>query len=202
MTDLYPELLREVEVVQFGATLQSLVKLGKRGNQMETKKLVLVINGKRQDPIACNMLNFQIEGDTVTLEASLVADTEEAPAVDGIDSVMNDTIFMLQGDDLDALTLLSDFRAEPNKITGEDGLPPVAVTIESGVYNIQDMTAIQNASLDLIAQERTYLDDGYQVVEVSVPRYIYENINDFKLIETAVLHKTADKPAEVASVEE
>lgn len=199
MKSLYPTLLREVETPQYGATLQSIVKLGKRGEQMETRKLVMVLNGDKQDPIECATLNVQIEGDTIVVDVRTAEQPvdEGAPAADGLAVSEMTNNFRLQGEDLDAFEMLSDFRLLDNKTVAEEGKTFVAVTLESSVYNIQDLSAVQNASLELMEKERKYLADGYKVYTVSTPRYDYESTNHFKLIETASLYKET----EVASVE-
>jgi len=195
LTDLYPTLLRDVDAPQYGATLKSIVELGERGKQM-ARKLIVTIDGAAQPAIECSAVNVAFEDDTVVVKVSTLKNTgfskntgSDGPSVDGLQPLTSTKVFRLMGDDLDAFMLLSDFRLEANKTEKIPDQSPRAVTIESETYDIQDLSAIQNASLDLIDKERRFLDDGYLVHSASEPRYEYEDANHFKLIETAVLFK-------------
>lgn len=198
MSDLYPTLLRNIETPIYGATLQNIVTLGdKRSKEMDAKRLVIIVDGDEYDPIECTSLDIQICGETTTITVCTIATSKDtkrndkinAPTPDGFLLQEHPDIFTFQGEDLEAFLELSEFRIDKNKTVIFSNQIPSAVSIESDTYDIQDITSVQSASLELIDKERKLLEDGFKVVQVNTPRYNYENANNFKLVETAVLYK-------------
>ena len=162
------------------------------------KKLIVSIDGEKLDPVVCSSINIQFEGDTVIVNGSTEnVPEEDTPTEDGVALPVHTSAesFLLQGDDLEAFKILSEFRREEFTMNKEDAEKPTAVVLESGVYNIQDQTAVQSASLDLVEQERKYVDDGYMVISTEIPKYEYETDFDFKLVESVVLSKVDKEPS-------
>ena len=176
---------------------------------MGTKKLIIVYDKLEYNPIDCQSATIEFEGDTIRLNVILTKDKdedEEAPSLSQLpDSRLKNVpqakaiipaaktdMFMLQGDDLEAFEQLSSFHFEGNQRqkTKKDKLQ--AYTLESGVFDIQDLTSIQNAILDIVEKEKQYIDQGYKVFKTNVPRFDYENDNNFKLVESVVLMPPAD----------
>ena len=190
--DLYHTLLKNTEQISFGVNPVSVILKPKGEVVVKTKKLSVIYDGEQQEPIDCRSVEIKFEGDNIILnivpvkieEQSVIEDAPQAEAV--IPATKTDT-FMLMGDDLESLELLSDFRKEENlgQKTANDKLE--AYTLESGVFDIQDLTSVQNAMLDIIEKEKQFIDQGYRVFKANIPRFDYENSNDFKLIESVVL---------------
>jgi len=193
MSDLYPTLLRDEKSLQFGATLQNIVSLEKRDEKM-SKKLVIVIDGDKIDPVEYSALDIKFEGDSViinvtssTSPSALPIGAEDAPSVSGyLDETPNDA--NLSGQDLAEFTVMSEFRLEENKC--ENSGEATKITLESKLYDIQDMSSIQNACFDLVELEREYIKDGYKISAVADPLFVYETTNNFKLVETTRCQKS------------
>ena len=104
--------------------------------------------------------------------------------------------FLLKGDDLESFEMLSDFRRKENQgeKTKNDKLE--AFTLESGTFDIQDLTSVQNAMLDIVEKEKQFIDNNYKVFKTNIPRFDYENVSNFKLVESVVLMKQTTKITE------
>jgi len=195
MADLYPILLKNTEQKKFGVNLMNIIIPKSKGEVVETKKLLVTYNGEVQEPINCQSITVKCEDDTIMLDIVLVKENEEHPATKAVpqaEAVIptseTDT-FTLQGDDLESLELLSDFRKEENQDQKGENDKLEAYTLESGTFNIQDLSSIQNAVLDIVEKEKQFIDQGYKVFKINAPRFDYENKNDFKLVESVVMMK-------------
>ena len=193
MADLYSTLLKNTESISFGANLTNIIALKSKGEVvMKTKKLLVIYDGEKYEPVDCQSVEVKFEGDTITLDIILAKDEgqlKEVPQTEAVIPTAETDTFMLQGDDLESFELLSDFHRAENQgqKTGDDKLK--AYTLESGIFDIQDLTSIQNAMLDIIEKEKQFIDQGFKVFKVNTPRFDYENSNNFKLIESVVLIK-------------
>jgi len=198
MTDLYTTLLREEKVISYGATLHNIVPLTKENKGNKMKKVVITIDGIATEAIICNDLNVKYGNETINIDLhTFVVEKGIAPSpsVDGFgneEEEVSTSSYELQGDDLDAFAMLSEFRMTQNKTEKIEGVTPTAVTIESELYNIQDSPSVQNASMDLMEREHDSLQNGSKVYNVSNPRFVFEDKDNFKLIETAVLYKDTE----------
>jgi len=203
MTDLYPTLLREVDKYTFGVTLQNIIPLIKRGNEMRTKRLVMVIDGMEYNAIEYESLGFQFENNTVIINVKtenqdateeVVEIKKDVPTPEGF-IAMDATAhqYQLTGDDLDAFNSLSSFRISENVTKEIEGKIKVDVIIESDVYDIQDMMSVNTAILDLSHKEDQFIATGYKVFNASVPTYSYIDSDNFKLVENVVLYDFKDK---------
>ncbi len=199
--EIFTVLLKNTCSPTFGAKPSNVVFQKKKQGEviMNINKLLVTYDGEEQEPVKCQSISMSISGDTILLDivprkgeehqaedTSQAEDTPQAKAV--VSSNVSD-MFMLKGDDLESLTLLSDFRNKENQgqKTGNEKLE--ACTIESGTFDIQDLTSVQNAMLDIVEKEKQFIDNGYKVITVNIPRFDYENSSNFKLIESAVLIK-------------
>ena len=125
MTDLYPELLRDVEQALTGATLTNIIALKKQGEVVKTTKLRVSYNGEEYDPVDCQSVSVKLENDTILLDIILADDkVVEKPPVPQAEAVVPakpTDIFILQGDDLEAFQMLSIFaREEHHREKAED----------------------------------------------------------------------------------
>ena len=196
MADLYPVLLKSIDNVSFGANLMNIIALRKGEVIVKTKKLLVTYDGEKQEPVDCQLVEVKFEGDNIILNIVPAKNVDQLPAAKDtpqtkaiIPAVVTDK-FILQGDDLEALEALSDFRKKENIAEKTDNSKLVAYTLESGAFDIQDLTSVQNAVLDIIEKEKQLIDKGYKVFKTNIPRFDYENINNFRLIESAVLIKS------------
>ena len=197
MPDLYNILLKNTENILFGANPMSIIAPRKGEVVVKTKKLLVTYNGEEQEPIDCQSVTIKYEADTIILDIVLPLKDEEqktttaetVPQAEAIIPASETDTFILQGDDLEAFEMLSDFRREENQAqkTEKDGLN--VYIIESGTFDIQDLTSIENAMLDIVAQERQFIDKGYKAFKTNTPKFDYENSNNFKLVESVVLIK-------------
>lgn len=170
---------------------------------MSHSKVIIEVDGIVAETIPCEDVNITFDGDSIIVKVSSADGAgvdSDAPTPDGFSIPETSENLQLTGEDLESFDLLSEFRIPENRTKKIKDVESDAVTVESESYNIQDLASIQNASLDLIERERKFLDDGYLVISSEVPKYVYENFNYFKLIETAVLYK-AEK-ATATSVED
>ena len=181
----------------------NIILLKKRGEVIvKVKKLLVTYGGERQEPIDCQAVEIRFEGDTILLNIVLVEDAEaqhkavqsdkpqvDEPQVTAVVPIAATDKFVLQGDDLEAFEMLSDFRREENTGQKTENDKLEAYTLESGVFDIQDLASVQNATMDIVAKEKVFIDSGYKVFKINIPRYDYENNNNFKLIESVVLLK-------------
>ncbi len=163
MPNIYKVLLKDVEHKSFGASLTNIISLKKGEVAMATtKKLVVIYDGDEYEPVNCQSVKIQFEGDTVILTVVLMKDepqTEvtpnDAPVEDAVISTSPDETFELQGDDLEAFEALSDFRnVEYQSKEKNDSKLEETHTIESEIYDIQDLQSVQNAVYDLIEREK------------------------------------------------
>lgn len=195
MVDLYPTLLRDVKMHEYGATLSGIASLGQRGKEMETRKLIVIVDGDKYDPIECDSINISFENGTIkvdVLTATKVAPTtEEAPAEKGFTVAEYTDKFSLSGPDLMAFESLSKFRDDSNKSTETAGK---FISIETEKYNIQDMNSVQAAILDLVEKESNQLTEGQKVVSVNFVEFKYVDDDNFILIETAILSDPEEVP--------
>jgi len=199
MADTYPFLLKNVEHKSFGASLTNIISLKKGEVAMATtKKLVVIYDGDEYEPVNCQSVEIKFEGDTVILTVALAKD-ESQPVEDAVISTSPDETFELQGDDLEAFEALSDFRnVEYQSKEKNDSKLEEAHTIESEVYDIQDLQSVQNAVYDLIEREKELLNKGYTVFKYTVPKFDYKDKNLFKLVESVVLIMTTKTANELA----
>ena len=193
---LYDTLLKNTENISFGVSPFNVIALKKQGEVVvkKVKKLLVIYDGEEYDPVDCQSVEVKFEGDTIILNVVLAEDNEEQqpeniPQAEAVVPTSKTDTFMLQGSDLDAFKALSDFRRKENlgEKTDDDKLE--AHTLESGTFDIQDLTSVQNAILDIIEKEKQFIDRGYKVFKINTPpRFDYEeNGNNFKLIESVVL---------------
>jgi len=174
----------------------NIIALRKGEVIVKTKKLLVTYDGEKQEPIDCQLVEVKFEGDNIILNIVPAKNVDQLPAAKDtpqtkaiIPAVVTDK-FILQGDDLEALEALSDFRKKENIAEKTSNSKLVAYTLESGAFDIQDLTSVQNAVLDIIEKEKQLIDKGYKVFKTNIPRFDYENINNFRLIESAVLIKS------------
>ena len=196
MTDLlYNTLLKNTENISFGVNPFNVIALKKQGEVVvkKIKKLLVIYDDLEYNPVDCESVEIKFEGDTIILNVVLAEEdneeqpTENVPQAEAVVPTSKTDTFMLQGSDLDAFEALSDFRRKENlgEKTDDDKLE--AHTLESGTFDIQDLTSVQNAVLDVIEKEKQLIDKGYKVFKINTPRFDYENSNNFKLIESVVL---------------
>jgi len=189
MTDLYPILLREEKQVSYGASLQNIVPLEEKGIIMR-KKLIITIDGEDFSPLECDTIDVNFKEDTIkiivqTILPEIVQGKTTAPGI----ITEEKGKFAMTGEDLIAFTELSEFRLDKNKEVTSKEEDLSTITLESDLYDIQDLNSVQNASFDIIDKEKQYLTKGFKVFKVNTPEYIYQDNNNFKLVETSVLHK-------------
>ncbi|MCK4829163.1 hypothetical protein KA005_76275 [bacterium] len=202
MTDLYNALLKNTEDISFGVNLTNIIALKRKGEVVKTvKKLLVIYNGEKQDPIDCQSVEVKFVGNTIILDIVLVEDeeqqTENMPQTETVVPTSKTDAFILQGDDLDAFTVLSDFHREENQGQKTKNSKLTAYTLESGTFNIQDLMSVQNAVLDIVAKEKQFIDRGYKVFKTNTPpRFDYEDGNYFKLVESVVLIQPSTVPVE------
>ncbi|MEA3341110.1 MAG: hypothetical protein U9R15_14190 [Chloroflexota bacterium] len=195
MADLYSVLLKNTKHTTFGANLTNIIApKRKRGKVVKTQKLMVTYDGEVQKPVDCQSISVKFNGDAIILdivsaekEIEQSEFSEDAPQTEAVVPAAVTDKFELQGDDLEALELLSDFRRKENQGEKTDETKLEAFTLESGTFDIQDLTSVQNAMLDIVEKEKQFIDQGYIVFKANVPRFNYENNNNFKLIESAVL---------------
>jgi len=180
--------------LEYGAKLSNIIKLkGKKS----MKKLVVVMDGNEYDPVVCKDIDINISDDVIILTINSETEqveNENLPTENGIaitSSENENEIFPLTGEDLDTFVTLSEFRIAENTVEKKEGQKLEAITIESEVYDIQDLQSVSSATLDIIAKEQEYIKAGYKAFKTNNPKYIYEsnNKNNFKLVETIVLCK-------------
>lgn len=207
MADTYPYLLKDIEHKSFGASLTNIISLKKGEVAMATtKKLVVIYDGEEYEPVNCQSVKIQFEGDTVILTVALMKDEpqtevtpDDIPTENAVISTSPDETFELQGDDLEAFEALSDFRnVEYQSKEKNDSKSEEAHTVESEVYDIQDLQSVQNAIYDLIEREKELLSKGYKVFKYTVPKFDYKDKNLFKLVESVVLIMTTKTANELA----
>ena len=205
MTDLYSTLLKNTEDISFGVNLMGIITSKKQGEVVvkKTKKLLVIFDGDEYDPIDCQSVEVKFVDDTIILNVVLTKDNEEqqvenAPQAEAVVPTSKTDTFMLQGTDLEAFEALSDFRRKENQREKVDGDTPKTFTLESGTFDIQDLTSVQSAMLDIIAEEKQYIDRGYSVFKINAPpRFDYEeNGNNFKLVEFVELIQQSTKIVE------
>lgn len=191
--DLYPILLKNTENISFGANLMNIIPQRKGEVVVKTKKLLVTYAGEEQEPIDCQSVTVKFEGDNIILEIVPVniekSQVEDVPQVEAVIPAAETDTFLLKGDDLEALELLSDFRKKENQGQKTENDRLEAYTIGSGTFDIRDLTSVQNAVLDIIEREKQFIDQGYKVFKINIPRFDYENSNNFKLVESVVLMK-------------
>lgn len=199
MADLYPILMKNVKQGAFGATLSNIVALQKQGEVgMKAKKLLMTYNGDKYASVDCQSVTLNVEDDTILLDIVLMEDEEhstentsqvkeDVPQTEAVIPASITDTFALQGDDLESFELLSDFHKTENCDQKTEGDELIAHTLESGVFNIQDLSSVQNAVLDIIEKEKQFIDQGYKVFKSNTPRFDYENDSNFKLVESVVL---------------
>lgn len=201
--DLYPTLLKNTEHISFGASPMSIMVPPRKGEVVvKTKKLLVTYGGEAQEPIDCQSVTMKLDGDTIMLDIVLTEEKTEigqpalsadAPQTEAVVPAAVTDKFDLQGDDFEALELISDFRREENQGEKTDDDKLEAFTLESGTFDIQDLTSVQNAIFDIVEKEKAFIDLGYTVFKTNVPRFIYENDYNFMLVESVVLMKHAAK---------
>jgi hypothetical protein len=206
MADLYPVLLKNVEQKQFGVNLTNIIMLKKQGEvEVKTTKLAVIYDGEKQELINCQSVTVKFENDTIILDIVPVNEGDVQTTVDGpqaedvpqidvvVQAAATDT-FLLQGDDLEGFELLSDFRRAENQGQKTESDILEAHTLMSGTFDIQDIMSVQNAILDIIEKEKYFIGQEYKVFKTNVPRFDYENSNNFTLVESVVLIKSVTAP--------
>lgn len=191
---LYPTLLKDTEHISFGVNPINIIAPKKQGEVVvKTKKLLVTYDGEKQEPIDCQSIEVKFEDDTIILDIVLVKDeeqqTENMPQTEAVIPTSETDTFMLQGDDLEAFELLSDFHHAENQGQKTENDKLEAYTLESGTFDIQDLTSVQNAMLDIVEKEKQFINQGFKVFKTNTPRFDYENSNNFKLVESVVLIK-------------
>ena len=193
---LYSTLMREVEIPTYGATLTNIVSLKQRGKEMETKKLVVVLNGDLiVDAAECDSVNISFDGNTIKVDVLTTSKEplKEVPAETGFTVEETVQIFPLQGLDMENFEKLSVFRNKDNKstkLTGE------ALTVTTKVFDIQDMNAVDDSISELLQLEKDHLVKGEKVIKVNVVEYIYSDSDHFILAETVILENSEGTPEE------
>jgi len=181
-------------MLEFGSKLSNIIKLNK-GKKSMLKNLIVIFNGEEYEHIVCENISVNIENDNVVLNVVTKKDIEQptdenAPTTQAIIAPTKDEVFLLSGDDYESFISLSDCRRPENMVPEKkEGQKLEAFTIESDTYDIQDLQSVSNATLDIISLEQKFLNKGYKTFKANNPRYIYENDNNFKLVETVVLCK-------------
>lgn len=177
--------------LEFGSKLSNIIKLKKDKKSM--KRLIVIMDGNEYEPMICKDITINIENDNIILNVNSEKVEqpvdESTPTEQGIISPTKTEVFSLTGDDYESFVALSEFRQSKNTIEKKEGDKLEAFTLESETYDIQDLQSVSNATLDIIYKEQDFLNKGYKVFKVNAPRYIYENDNNFKLVETVVLCK-------------
>jgi len=209
MTDLlYNTLLKNTEDISFGVNIMNIITPKKQGEVVvKTKKLLVTYDDLEYNPVDCQSVEIKFEGDNIILNVVLAEDNEEQqtenvpqtenmPQTEAVVPTSKTDTFMLQGDDLDAFEALSDFRRKENQGEKTDSDELKAYTLESGIFDIQDLTSVQNAILDIIEKEKQFIDQGHKVFKTNIPRFDYENGNNFKLVESVVLMQQSTKMVE------
>ena len=206
---LFPVLLKNTENISFGVNLMHIITPKKQGEVVvKTKTLLVTDDNLEYDPVDCQSVEIKFEGDNIILNVVLAEDNEEQqtenvpqtenmPQTEAVVPTSKTDTFMLQGDDLEAFELLSDFRHEENRGQKTENDKLAAYTLESGTFDIQDLTSVQNAMLDIVEKEKQYIDQGYKVFKIHTPRFDYENSSNFKLVESVVLIKQAIPATEI-----
>ena len=201
MADLYPILMKNTERISFGANPMNIVVPRKGEVVVKTKKLLVTYGGEKQEPINCQSVTMKLEGDNIILDIVLVEkeeqsqpSTEDMPQVEAVVPAAVTDKFMLQGDDLESFELLSDFRRDENQGQKAENDKSETYMLESGTFDIQDLSSVQSAMLDIVEKEKQFIEQGYKVFKANTPRFDYENDNNFKLTESVVLMKQATKP--------
>lgn len=196
IADLYPILLKNTLHQSFGINPSNIMLKTKQGEVVvKAKKLLVTYNGEENEPVDCQSVEVKFEDDTIMLNIVTVKDGQEQPRAEDIpqtEAVVPPAVtdkFVLQGDDLEAFELLSDLRRTENQGQKTENSTLEAHTIESGVFDIQDLMSVQNATLDIVEREKQFIDQGYTVFKTNTPRFDYENANNFKLVESIVLIK-------------
>ena len=194
MADLYNVLLKNTENISFGASPMSIIAPRKGEVVVKVKKLVVTYDGELYDPVDCQSVTVKFEDDTIILDVILTKTkeqsvTEDIPQVEAVIPPSTTDTFMLQGDDLESFELLSEFHRPENQISKTENDSLEAYTIESGIFNIQDLPSVQNAVLDVTEKEKQFIDSGYKVFKTNTPRFNYTEGDNFKLVESVVLIK-------------
>lgn len=205
MANLYPVLLKNVEHISFGANLTNIIASKKQGEVVvKVKKLLVTYDGTEYESVDCQSVTVKFVDDSIVLDIVLAkpenTETSVKDAIPQTEVVVPPTVadtFMLTGDDLEAFELLSDFHRTENQRQKTENDKLEAYTLESGVFDIQDLTSVQNALLDIVTKEKQFIDKGYKVFKTNTPRFDYETDDNFKLIESAVLIKPVVAPAEI-----
>ena len=199
MVDLYPTLLKNIKTPAFGINPSSIVFKKQGEVVVKSKKLLVTYDGEKYEPVDCQSVTMVLEGDTIILDIVLIKTEEQVkdvPRAEAVIPASETATFMLQGDDLEAFSRLSDFSKKENQTQKTENDELEAHTLESGTFDIQDLTSVQNAILDIIARERQFINKGYKVFKTNTPRFDYENSSNFKLIESVVLIKPATEVVE------
>lgn len=203
MVDLYNTLLKNTEDISFGVNLMSIITSKKQGEVVvkKAKKLLVIYDELEYNPIDCQSIEIKFEGDTIILNVVLAKDNEEhqtenMPQTEAVVPASKTDIFVLQGNDLDAFETLSIFRRKENQEEKADSNTLETHTLESDTFDIQDLTSVQSAILDIVEKEKQFIDKGYKVFEINTPRFDYENSNNFKLIEVVELIQQSAKIVE------
>lgn len=194
---LYNTLLKNTEDISFGVNLLSIITPEKQGEVVvkKIKKLLVIYDEQEYNPVDCESVEIKFEGDTIVLNVVLAKDNEEQleenmPQTEAVISTSKTDTFILQGGDLEAFEALSDFRRKENQKEKTDDDTLEAHTLESGTFDIQDLTSVQSAILDIVAKEKVFIDKDYKVFKINTPpRFDYENSNNFKLVESVILLK-------------
>lgn len=203
MVDLYNTLLKNTEDISFGVNLMSIITSKKQGEVVvkKAKKLLVIYDELEYNPIDCQSIEIKFEGDTIILNVVLAKDNEEhqtenMPQTEAVVPASKTDIFVLQGNDLDAFETLSIFRRKENQEEKADSNTLETHTLESDTFDIQDLTSVQSAILDIVEKEKQFIDKGHKVIKVNTPKFDYENSNNFKLIEVVELIQQSAKIVE------
>jgi len=194
MADLYNILLKNTENISFGANAISIIAPKNQGEIIvKSKKLLVTYDGEEQEPIVCQSVTVKYEDDTIMLNIVLTKDDEKqaeaVPQAEAVIPTSKTDVYTLQGDDLESFEMLSSFRKSENCIQKTNNSELEIYVLKSGTFDIQDISSIENAMLDIVAKEQQLIDSGYKVFNINTPKFDYENNNNFKLIESAELIK-------------
>jgi len=205
MVDLYSTLLKDPEQVKFGVSASHIVfdKPPKGEALVSATKLLVNWNGDNYDPLECKSVSVTLEDGAIHLNVVLMDDKEhiadDVPQTDAVATPDLADKFKLQGDDLESFEMLSLFRKDENKGEKTETTILEAHTLESGTFNIQDLSSVQNSVLDIMAKEKVLIDAGCKVFQLNTPRFEYVTKNDFKLVEVVVLVRDSAIPVPPAA---
>lgn len=199
MSKFYSTLLREVEPPKFGTTLIDIVPIIRKELKMN-KKLTVIVDGDEYDSIECENIHINFDGDTIQVDITTLPDNKELKPVDtpndnGFDVDNTLTTFALAGDILNNFKKMSPFYDPKNIISDVIDISKyntITIDIQTSLYNIQNMAAVDNALAELVQLEKTHILKGNKILMSGTVYYNYTDDDHFMLTRTAVLIDPTD----------